>query len=205
MANFNLPASYPPVWTISLKIAAGVVSALSSWEWAGKWGDSMQQRSCSGFERVIPPAGVSAQRLRCVSTKQGAGPVFNRCWWMSWDGVWHKNLCTGCQTACHQWQTERRTDTGFLLCFTVMHFKPLWCRVSVVCCSCIAIYPWRCIAPLLFSENSYPVDVVVAVVVVVVMNPDNLPAQSFWSYYIKVILELYWRATAKQRLKLHYT
>ena len=200
---FNLPATYSRVMTTSLKIAAGVRPTLSSGEWEEKWSDDEQQkRSCTGFERAIPRARVPAGLQRCVSTELEADLVRGHRWWMSWDGVWPNTAAsifthrqTGRETVWHtkraDRQTDRQTDRLLIwLCFILIHFKLLWRRLPVACCSCITIYPLRWNTPLLFSENSYPVDVVVAIVVVVVaVNADIPPAQPFWSYCIKAALE----------------
>ncbi len=151
VANFNLPAPcilFPKSWLASLKIAASLISTLSSRKtWGGGRGgsqaDDTRQRSCTGFERAIPRARVPAELQRCVSTVLGADLVRDHHWWMSWDGVWPNTAAsiftqagrqTGRQTAWHKEQTDRH----FSFCFILIHLKLFRCWLSrcslLLCC-----------------------------------------------------------------------
>lgn len=127
--------------------------------------------------------------------------LYRRCWnptlcvtitdgWA--DGVWPNTAGsifthwqTGSrQTAWHEGHTARHTDRHslFPFCFILIHIKLLWCSAAPA----LLFTPQGETLPPLFSESSYAVDVVVAIVVVAV-NPDISPVQSFWSYYLIIM------------------
>lgn len=83
----HIPESWPHLW----KLPSGPYQHSAH----GEWGDSMRQRSCSGFEWVTLQACVSAHLQGCLSTELEADLVCNCCWWMSWDGVCPKSSAYG--------------------------------------------------------------------------------------------------------------
>lgn len=143
VANFNLPASYSWVLTLSLKIAAGFISTLSS-------GEREESEATTGnkghvldlserYHRYHRPAELP----RSVSTALEADLVHDHRWRMSRDGVWSDTAASIFTLR----QTDRPPQTLASLCFILKRSKLLCCWLSARCCSGIIIYPSRWNAP----------------------------------------------------------